>query len=135
MKRFIAPAILAALLLTACAHVDYVGRSYSPTSHVDLFFDEHEVRESYDVMGQVRAGANDLVSAEKLQAKIMQKAQDKGADAVVITGMDRYKSGESTTYNESTKERRRRTETSGSSTTTNMNEKEIRALFLKYRSR
>lgn len=135
MKRFIAPAILAALLLTACAHVDYVGRSYNPTSHVDLFFDEHEVREPYDVMGQVIASANDLVSAEKLQAKIMQKAQDKGADAVVITGMDRYKSGESTTYNESTKERRRRTETSGSSTTTNMNEKEIRALFLKYRSR
>lgn len=86
-------------------------------------------------MGQVIASANDLVSAEKLQAKIMQKAQDKGADAVVITGMDRYKSGESTTYNESTKERRRRAETSGSSTTTNMNEKEIRALFLKYRSR
>jgi hypothetical protein len=134
MKRFLAPALLA-LLLTACAHVDYVGRSYSPTSHVDLFFDEHEVREPYDVMGQVIASANDLVSAEKLQAKIMQKAQDKGADAVVITGMDRYKSGESTTYNESTKERRRRTETSGSSTTTNMNEKEIRALFLKYRSR
>lgn len=42
MKRFFAPALLA-LLLTACAHVDYVGRSYNPTSHVDLFFDEHEV--------------------------------------------------------------------------------------------
>lgn len=135
MKRLIVPVMLAGLLLTACAHVDYVGRTYTPTSKVDLFFDEREVEAPYDVMGQVIARANDLISAEKLQAKIMQKAQDKGADAVVITGMERYKTGESTTYNESTKDRRRRTETSGSSTTSNMNEKEIRALFLKYRSR
>jgi coenzyme F420-reducing hydrogenase delta subunit len=102
---------------------------------VDLYFDEHEVEAPYDVMGQVIARANDLVSAEKLQAKIMKKAGEKGADAVVITGMERYKTGESTTYNESTKERRRRTETTGSSTTSDTNEKEIRALFLKYRSR
>jgi hypothetical protein len=135
MKRFIAPVLLAALLLSACAHVDYVGRTYTPTSKVDLYFDEHEVEAPYDVMGQVIARANDLVSAEKLQAKIMKKAAEKGADAVVITGMDRYRTGESTTYNESTKERRRRTETSGSSTTTETNEKEIRAIFLKYRSR
>jgi hypothetical protein len=135
MKRFLLPAVLATLLLTACAHVDYVGRSYPPTQKVDLFFDEREVEASYDVMGQVIARANDLVSAEKLQAKIMQKAQERGADAVVITGMDRYKTGESTTYNESTKERRRRTVTEGSSTTSDTNEKQIRAIFLKYRQR
>jgi hypothetical protein len=135
MKRLAIPALLTALLLTACAHIDYVGRSYPPTSHVDLFFDESEVRAQYDVMGQLIARANDLVSAEKLQAKIMRKAEEKGADAVVITGMERYKTGESTTYNESTKERRRRTETSGSSTTSDVNEKEIRATFLKYRDR
>ena len=135
MKRLLLPAALAALLLSACAHVDYVGRSYPPTQKVDLFFDEREVEASYDVMGQVIARANDLVSAEKLQAKIMQKAQDRGADAVVITGMDRYKTGESTTYNESTKERRRGTVTEGSSTTSSQNEKQIRAIFLKYRQR
>lgn len=134
MKRLFAPVLLA-LLLTACAHVDYVGRSYEPTTHVDLFFDEGEVQERYDVMGQVIARANDLVSAEKLQEKMMQKAREKGADAVVITGLERYKTGESTTYNESTKERRRRTETSGTSTTSDTNEKQIRALFLKYRQR
>lgn len=115
--------------------MDYVGRSYPPTTKVDLFFDEREVEAPYDVMGQVIARANDLVSAEKLQAKMMQKAEEKGADAVVITGMDRYKTGESTTYNESTKERRRGTVTEGSSSTTAQNEKQIRAIFLKYRER
>ncbi|HLQ66874.1 MAG TPA: hypothetical protein VK123_06565 [Candidatus Limnocylindrales bacterium] len=135
MKRLYTAAALAALLLTACAHIDYVGRTYPPTSKVDLFFHESEVDAPFDVMGTVIARANDLVSAEKLQAKIMKKAGEKGADAVVITGLDRYKTGESTTYNESTKERRRGTITEGSSSTSDQNEKEIRAVFLKYKRR
>jgi len=134
MKRFVVP-VFTALLLSACAHVDYVGGTYPPTEHVDLFFDEREVEAPYDVKGQVIARANDLVSAEKLQAKIMQKAEDKGADAVVITGLERYKTGESTTYNEETKERRRGTVTEGSSSTSDTNEKQIKAIFLKYRKR
>ena len=135
MRRLLMPAVLAVLLLTACAHVDYVGRSYPPTTRVDLFFSEREVDAPYDVMGHVIARANDLVSAEKLQAKIMEKAQAKGADAVIITGLERYKTGENTSYEESTKERRHGTETHGSSTTSETNEKEIRATFLKYRER
>lgn len=135
MKRLLIPALVAAVLIPACAHVDYVGRSYPPTSQVDLYFDEREVEAPYDVMGQVIARANDLVSAEKLQAKLMDKAKEKGADAVVITGLERYKTGESTTYNESTKERKRGTVTTGSATTSEQNEKQITAVFLKYRER
>src|SRR5262245_37452414 len=97
MKRFLAPAALI-FVLAACAHVDYIGRSYPPTNKGDLFFDEHDVRQEYEVMGQVIATANDFVSAEKLQSKIMKKAGEKGADAVVISGMDRYKSGSNTSY-------------------------------------
>lgn len=135
MRRILVPAALAALLVTACAHIDYVGRTYPPTNKVDLYFDEHEVDAPYDVMGQIVARANDLVSAEKLQSKIMKKAGEKGADAVVITGLERYKTGESTSYEERTKERRRGTVTTGSSSTSDTNEKEIRAIFLKYRER
>ena len=132
MKRFLAPAALV-FLLTACAHVDYVGRSYPPTSKVDLFFDERDVRVEYEVMGQVIATANDMVSAEKLQSKIMKKAGEKGADAVVISGLDRYKSGESTNYQEETKDTKKGTKTTGSSSTSDTNEKQIRAVFLKYK--
>jgi len=132
MKRFLAPAALV-FALSACAHVDYVGRTYPPTSKVDLYFDERDVRPEYEVMGQVIARANDLVSAEKLQSKIMKKAGEKGADAVVINGMDRYKTGESTSYEEQTKEVKKGTQTTGSSSTTATNEKEIRAVFLKYK--
>jgi hypothetical protein len=132
MRRFLAPAALV-FALSACAHVDYVGRSYPPTSKVDLYFDERDVRAEYEVMGQVIATANDFVSAEKLQAKLMKKAGEKGADAVVINGMDRYKTGSSTTYEEETKEGKKGTKTTGSSSTSDTKEKEIRAVFLKYK--
>ncbi len=126
-------AIPALLLVAACAHVDYVGQSFAPTSHVDVFFKEGDVPHEYSVMGKVIATANDLVSAEKLQDKIVRKAQAKGADAVVLLGMERYKSGQNTDYNETTEQRGRKTRTHGNSSTTDQEQKEIQALFIKYR--
>ncbi len=127
-------AIPALLLVAACAHVDYVGQSYPPTNHVDVFFTEGDVPHEYAVMGKVVATANDLVSAEKLQQKIVRKAQDHGADAVVLTGLERYKSGSNTDYSESTeKTRRGRERTTGHSSTSDSEKKEIQALFIKYR--
>ncbi len=126
-------AVPALLLVSACAHVDYVGQTYPPTSHVDVFFSEGDVPHEYSVMGKVIATANDLVSAEKLQAKIVRKAEEKGADAVVLTGLERYKSGESTDYRETTENRGRKTRTHGHSSTSDEEKKEIQALFIKYR--
>ena len=51
MKRLAAASLLVLLLVPACAHVDYIGRSYPPTSDVELFFAEADVKESYEVMG------------------------------------------------------------------------------------
>lgn len=133
MKRASWLIALALILIPACAHVEYVGRSYAPTSHVDLFFSESDVKQEHEVMGRVVAHADDLVSASKLQKKIIEKAQEQGADAVVIEGLERYQTGESTSYTEETKEKRRGTETSGSASTSSKMEKEIRATFLKYK--
>ena len=122
------------LLAGACAHVDYVGKSYPPTTKVEVFFTEEDVVEPYVIMGRVVATASDMVSSEKIQDQIMEKAQKKGADAVVITGLDRYKSGETTNYRETTKQRRSGgTTTSGGSTTQAEHEKSVTALFLKYK--
>ncbi len=120
--------------VAACAHVDYVGKSYTPTSRVEIFFSEEDVAEPYEVMGKVLATGGDGVSAEKIQDKIMEKAQKKGADAVVILELDQYESGENTRYHETTRERRPgKTTTSGGSSTRSTTKKEVTALFLKYR--
>ena len=122
------------LLAGACAHVDYVGKSYPPTTKVEIFFSEEDVVEPYEIMGRVVATGDEVVSAEKMQDQIMEKAQKKGADAVVITGLERYKSGETTNYTETTKEKKPGvTTTSGGSSTQSDTKKEITALFLKYK--
>lgn len=122
------------IVAVSCAHVDYVGKSYEPTTRVDLFFTEEEVTQPYELMGKVIATGGDGVSTEKMQDEIMKKAQKKGADAVVITGLDRYKSGEETNYAETTKEKKPgTTTTTGGSSTESKSEKEITALFLKYK--
>lgn len=122
------------LLAGACAHVDYVGKSYAPTTKVEIFFAEGDVIEPYEIMGRVVATADEMVSAEKMQDQIIEKAQKKGADAVVITGLERYKSGETTNYRETTKEKRQGvTTTSGGSSTESNSKKEVTALFLKYK--
>ena len=126
-------AIPALLFVAACAHVDYIGETYEPTRQVDVFFAEKDIPRDYRVIGKVLASANELVSAEKLQSKIVKKAQEKGADAVVLTGLERYKSGQHTDYSETTEDRGRKTRTHGHSSTSDEEKKEIQAIFIKYR--
>ncbi len=122
-----------AILWVSCTKIDYIGDELAPTSHVDLYFSEADVTYDYRVMGHVVATADDFVSAEKMQKKIKEKALEKGADAVIILGMERYRSGESTNYSETTKQDGKNTVTTGSSSTSNQEKKEIRATFIKYK--
>ena len=76
--------IFGLVLVFACTKIDYVGESYAPTSQVDMYFSEDEVTIEYRVMGRMVAHANDAVSAEKMQKKMMKKAREKGADGIII---------------------------------------------------
>jgi len=99
------PIVVSALLLlvcVACTKIDYIGEEYPPTSDVDMYFDETDVGNDYRIMGRLVATADDFVSADKMQKKIMEEARKKGADGVVILGLERYQNGESHTYKETT---------------------------------
>ena len=120
------------LFVTACAKIDYIGQSYSPTTHVDLYFSEADIREDYQVMGHVIAQANEGISVENLQKKLEAKAREKGADAIVIHGFDRIQTGETTTYNEETQEEKRRRSIAAITVTSTEAERQIKAIFIKY---
>jgi ribosomal silencing factor RsfS len=81
------------LFVAACAKIDYIGQSYPPTTHVDLYFSEEDIREDYQVMGHVIAQANEGISIESLQKQLEAKAREKGADGIVIHGFDRIQAG------------------------------------------
>ena len=88
------------LFLTACGDdvdVDYLGDSYAPTSHVDVYFSEDDVTEGYLVMGHATADGGDT---EALQETLIEKARDSGADGIIFEEFDRVETGEQTIVND-----------------------------------
>ena len=125
-----------ALLTVSCTKIDYVGRSYAPTSEVDIYLSFDDIKGSYEVMGLLTASAGAFVSTEKMQEKILEKAREKGADAVVILGLDRRVVEEGTSWKETTEtketEKGTKTTTAGSAASNTEEIKEITARFIKY---
>ena len=127
------------LLASACAHLDYAGQSFPPTEHVDLFYSEANVGREYTVIGELTGTGDQFVSTHKLQDQMVRKAREKGADGVVILGLEHFESGSNTNYSETTTEGKTKkgktvTTTSGSSSTSSEESKRIRAILIKYKA-
>ena len=88
------------LFVSACAEVDYVGDSYPPTTHIDVFYSEHDVEKDYRVMGHAVAHAGEFVSTQKLQDALVDEARDRGADGIIITGLDSIPKDDSADHDE-----------------------------------
>jgi hypothetical protein len=126
----VAPLVIA----VGCTNIKYIGDSYPPTTHVDVFFAEEDIERSYRVMGHADATAPEYVDVEKMMEKIKEKAMEKGADAIVVLGLDRNVVSESTEWSTETKVEDNKTTESGRQTTSTTKENEIRVLFIKYRT-
>jgi hypothetical protein len=121
------PISLAAVLiiLLGCTTINYIGESYPPTQHVDLYFSEEDIEKEYNVVGRIIATANsseDVYSSDKFTKAILKKAREKGADGVVI-----FEFGIST---------RTSTVTTGDGERTSTSEKRrIEALVIRYKGK
>ncbi len=92
--------LLMILFVSACGDdvdIDYLGDSYAPTSHVDVYFSEDDVTEGYLVIGHATADGGDT---ETLQETLIEKARDSGADGIIFEGFDRVETGEQTIVND-----------------------------------
>jgi hypothetical protein len=139
MKR-VFPLLGAAMLMVQCATIHYLGESYPPTGHVDLYFSEADIPKEYKIMGRIEAtaDADELIySTEKFTDAILEKAGNKGADGVVIldfktvqTGVtrtdDRTRTTEKTEDGKVTRNR-------DTHSTTVEEKRRIEALVVKYR--
>lgn len=77
---------LVALLVIGCASVNYVGKSFDPTTRVDMYFAKEEIKKEYTVIGHA-LGSGTWVSNEKIQRKLLKEAKFRGANAILITGL------------------------------------------------
>jgi hypothetical protein len=134
--RSVSLILLSALLTVSCTKIDYVGKSYTPTTDVDIFFSMDDLKGEYEVMGHLTATAGDFVSTEKMQEDILEKAREKGADAVVILGLGHYVVDTGSSWSETTETTETgkgvKTTTSGSQSAGTEEKKEITAQFIKY---
>lgn len=78
--------LLPLLFATACAtRVAYVGSSYAPTKKVEVFVSQQSVNKPFDIIGKGYAHTPvSFTNEEKIQRKAVEKAKQKGADAVII---------------------------------------------------
>jgi hypothetical protein len=132
--------VIFAALVVGCTTTDYLGKTYPPTQHVDVFFSLQDVQRPYEVMGEIRAEADDIVSYDTMQQKLMQEAMQKGADAILIEKLDTTETGYTTVENRTAEqarhqERQRRNAASFTAVSTTQIEKDhlITAKLLKYR--
>jgi len=124
MKKLISASVLM-IAFTACVSVDYIGKQYAPTTQVDMYFDEADIEKEYEVMGTLQAEAGEFINMETIQEKMLDKARQKGADAILIGDIEKKLSGTES----STRENKYGVYTS----TTTQEEKYVKAKLLKYK--
>jgi hypothetical protein len=62
----------------------YYGRTYAPTQQVEIYFREGDVAEPNEIMGKVVYEVSARKRSEKVQKKLMIKAEHNGADAIIF---------------------------------------------------
>jgi hypothetical protein len=138
MKKLMFSLLIAVVVASGCTKIDYVGEEYPPTAQVEQFFSAGDVTRDYKVMGYIVASAPDIVSAEKMHKKLIEKARKVGADAVIIEGLERYTSGSNSSFTETSEEKtdkkgKTKTVTTGSSSTNSEEKKQIKATLIKFK--
>ncbi len=79
---------LITILALGCATVNYVGNSFDPTTSVDTYFSEDDIGREYTIIGHA-IGSGVMADNDVIQAKLIEEAKLKGADAILITGVGR----------------------------------------------
>jgi len=149
MKKYLS-ALAAALMLTGCIHFSYDGRKLDePSKEVTLFEQNQKIEYPYDVLGTAKVSADyDNVSRDRMEQKLLDRAMEYGADAVLITGekvaledtdvpmrSDFSIPGFSDSENSSTSAVRRDFQSyQGDGPTTNLYRRILTAEFIKYKS-
>jgi uncharacterized protein YbjQ (UPF0145 family) len=125
-----------ALVAAACVSVDYVGKSYPATSHVEIYFSESDIQRPYELMGELIAETDDMVftNGEKMQNKLVEEAKKKGADGIILSSLERRVTGEASSASSETKVSSDKVRTTERSESSVKEKKELRARLIKFKN-
>ena len=74
-------------ILSACTtQLNYLGTAYAPTEKVDVYVDQSAIDKPYRIIGKgfMKNSPHLNWTVEKMQQRAVEKAKQKGADAVLI---------------------------------------------------
>jgi len=133
--------LMAVVLLAGCASVDYVGKTYAPTSNVDVYMSADDVGRPYEVMGEARAQVDTIPFSkpgQQLQDKLVAEARAKGADGIILGGLQNRTVG-STSNTAGQGERKKhkgkkKTQYTETTTTSDNEVTELRGQLIRYRA-
>jgi len=74
------------LLAIGCARINYVGKSFDPTTNIDVYYSKEEIKNEYTIIGHA-IGSSSWISNDEIVPKLIEEAKSKGADVVLITGL------------------------------------------------
>ena len=125
--------------VAGCVTVDYVGKSYPPTTSVEIYLSADDVQRAYETIGEARAQVGALPFAnpgQQLQEKLVAEARARGADAIILGQLDtrQVSQVQQTTGQATTKQKgnTRTTEYTDTSTTSVEEINELRATLIRY---
>ena len=76
------------LIISCSPKINYLGDTYTPTQHVEIYFDENDINKKYKVIGMMKNEADELENddVEEVKKAMMKKAREVGADAILFIG-------------------------------------------------
>ena len=132
MKTSILISLIAMLTFNTTYAQKYFGKTYTPTQNVDEFFEITDVTKEYTVMGKTDLDKG-FRSLEKTQAKIIELAKKKGADAVIFSMEEEVYATTTSGGGTVNRKKEKKATVSSNSTTMDLKEKKVKATFIKYK--
>lgn len=78
--------LLLSILFSSCfaPALNYLGSSYAPTKDIDVYVDASAIKKPYSIMGKSYFDMRGLITLEQVQQAAIEKAKQKGADAILF---------------------------------------------------
>ena len=77
-------ACLLFIIVSCSPQLNYLGDEYPPTTHVDTYYDEGDIKQDFKVIGQLSGSneTNTLNSLDDIKKSMINEAKKRGADGI-----------------------------------------------------
>lgn len=84
--RVVKITLLMGLLLSSCLsnEVLYYGKSYPVTNDIDIYFQQSDIKEPYEIVGKSIYEDSSISSSDRIQEKIIKAMKLKGVDGLIF---------------------------------------------------